>query len=34
MIALTLAGDRIGGVIRFLDNGILPRFGVPATLPG
>ena len=34
MIALTLAGDRIGGVIRFLDNALLPRFGVPAALPG
>jgi RNA polymerase sigma-70 factor (TIGR02960 family) len=33
MIALTLAGDRIRGVTRFLDNAILPRLGVPATLP-
>ena len=33
MIALTLAGDRICGVTRFLDNALLPRFGVPATLP-
>jgi RNA polymerase sigma-70 factor, ECF subfamily len=28
MIALTLAGDRIGGVTRFLDNALLPRFGL------
>jgi RNA polymerase sigma-70 factor (ECF subfamily) len=34
MIVLTLAGDRIGGVTRFLDNSLLPRFNVPATLPG
>jgi RNA polymerase sigma-70 factor (TIGR02960 family) len=34
MIALTLAGDRICGVTRFLDDALLPRFGVPATLPG
>jgi RNA polymerase sigma-70 factor (TIGR02960 family) len=33
MIALSVAGDRIGGVIRFLDNALLPRFGVPETLP-
>jgi RNA polymerase sigma-70 factor (ECF subfamily) len=34
MIVLTLAGTRIRGVARFLDNALLPRFGVPATLPG
>jgi RNA polymerase sigma-70 factor (TIGR02960 family) len=33
MIALTLAGDRICGVTRFLDNAVLPRFGVPSALP-
>jgi RNA polymerase sigma-70 factor (TIGR02960 family) len=32
MIMLTLAGARISGVTRFLDNGLLPRFGVPADL--
>jgi RNA polymerase sigma-70 factor (ECF subfamily) len=32
MIVLTLAGTRICGVTRFLDNSLLPRFGVPATL--
>ena len=33
MIVLTLAGARICGVTRFLDNDLLPRFGVPANLP-
>jgi RNA polymerase sigma-70 factor (ECF subfamily) len=33
MIVLGLAGSRIRGVTRFLDNGLLPRFGVPADLP-
>ncbi len=34
MIMLTLRGDRITGVTRFLDNSLLPRFGLPAALPG
>jgi RNA polymerase sigma-70 factor (TIGR02960 family) len=34
MIVPTLAGHRICGVTRFLDNTLLPRFGVPASLPG
>ena len=34
LIMLTLAGDRIAGVTRFLDNSLPPRFGLPATLPG
>lgn len=29
LIALTLAGDRIRAVTRFLDNDLLPRFGLP-----
>jgi RNA polymerase sigma-70 factor, ECF subfamily len=33
MFVLGLAGSRISGVTRFLDNGLLPRFGVPADLP-
>jgi len=33
MIVLSLAGTRISGVTRFLDNALLPRFGVPAALP-
>jgi RNA polymerase sigma-70 factor (ECF subfamily) len=34
LIMLTLAGTRFSGVTRFLDNELLPRFGVPANLPG
>ena len=34
LIMLSLAGDRIAGVTRFLDNSLPPRFGLPATLPG
>jgi RNA polymerase sigma-70 factor (ECF subfamily) len=31
MIVPTLAGNRICGVTRFLDNALLPRFGLPST---
>jgi RNA polymerase sigma-70 factor (TIGR02960 family) len=31
LIVLTLAGDRIAGVARFLDNGLQARFGLPET---
>jgi RNA polymerase sigma-70 factor (ECF subfamily) len=34
LIMLTLAGDRIAGVTRFLDNSLMARFGLPRTLPG
>lgn len=34
LMVLTLAGDRIAGVARFLDNSLLARFGLPETLPG
>ena len=34
MIVPTLAGNRICGVTRFLDNGLVSRFGLPASLPG
>lgn len=34
MIVPTLAGGRICGVARFLDNDLLARFGLPASLPG
>jgi RNA polymerase sigma-70 factor (TIGR02960 family) len=34
MIVPTLAGNRICGVTRFLDNDLLSRFGLPASLPG
>jgi RNA polymerase sigma-70 factor (TIGR02960 family) len=33
MIAPALAGDRIRGVTRFLDNGLLARFGLAASIP-
>ena len=32
LIVPTLAGTRISGVTRFLDNGLLSRFGLPASL--
>ena len=33
LLVLTLAGDRISALTRF-DNSVLPRFGLPRTLPG
>jgi RNA polymerase sigma-70 factor (ECF subfamily) len=33
LIVLTLAGDGICAVTRFMDNSVLPRFGMPRTLP-
>jgi RNA polymerase sigma-70 factor (TIGR02960 family) len=33
LIVLTLEGDRICAVTRFVDSGVLPRFGFPRTLP-
>jgi RNA polymerase sigma-70 factor (TIGR02960 family) len=33
LIMLTLAGTQFSGVTRFLDNGLLSRFGLPANLP-
>jgi RNA polymerase sigma-70 factor (ECF subfamily) len=32
LLVLTLAGDRIAAITRFLDNSVLPRFGLPRTL--
>jgi RNA polymerase sigma-70 factor (TIGR02960 family) len=32
MLVLTLEGDRISAITRFLDNSILPSFGLPRTL--
>jgi RNA polymerase sigma-70 factor (TIGR02960 family) len=32
LIVLTLEGDRISAVTRFVDNGVLPYFGLPRTL--
>ena len=33
LIVLTLSGDGISVVTRFMDNSVLPRFGLPRTLP-
>jgi RNA polymerase sigma-70 factor (TIGR02960 family) len=33
LIVLTLDGDRVSGITRFMDNSVLPRFGLPRTLP-
>jgi RNA polymerase sigma-70 factor (ECF subfamily) len=33
LLVLTLTGDRIGAITRF-DNGTLPPFGLPRSLPG
>lgn len=33
LIVITLAGDSICAVTRFMDNSVLPRFGLPRTLP-
>jgi RNA polymerase sigma-70 factor (ECF subfamily) len=33
LIVLTLEGDRVSGITRFMDNSVLPRFGLPRTLP-
>jgi hypothetical protein len=32
ILVLTLEGDRISAITRFLDNAVLPRFGLPRTL--
>jgi RNA polymerase sigma-70 factor, ECF subfamily len=32
LIVLTLAGDHVAAITRFLDNSILPKFGLPRTL--
>jgi hypothetical protein len=34
LIVLTLDGERISAVTRFLDSGVLDRFGLHQTLPG
>jgi hypothetical protein len=31
---LTLAGDRVSGITRFTDSGVLRLFGLPRTVPG
>ncbi|MGH3261669.1 MAG: sigma factor-like helix-turn-helix DNA-binding protein [Trebonia sp.] len=34
LIVLTLDGDRVSGITRFMDESILRLFGMPRTLPG
>jgi RNA polymerase sigma-70 factor, ECF subfamily len=34
LLVLTVDGDRIAAIDRFVDNSALPRFGLPRTLPG
>jgi RNA polymerase sigma-70 factor (ECF subfamily) len=34
VLVLTLQGDRISAITRFLDNSLLPHFGLPRTLRG
>jgi hypothetical protein len=34
LIVLTLDGDRVSGITRFMDESILRLFGLPRTLPG
>jgi RNA polymerase sigma-70 factor (ECF subfamily) len=33
LLVLTLAGERISTLTRFLDSGVLPHFGLPRSLP-
>jgi RNA polymerase sigma-70 factor (ECF subfamily) len=33
LLVLTLTGDRIAAITRFLDNSVLPQFGLPRILP-
>ena len=33
LLVLTLAGDQIAAITQFTDTSILPRFGLPRTLP-
>jgi hypothetical protein len=34
LVVLTISGDRIAAIDRFVDNSLMPRFGLPRTLPG
>jgi RNA polymerase sigma-70 factor (ECF subfamily) len=34
VLVLTLAGDRVAGMTRFVDSVVLPRFGLPRSLRG
>jgi RNA polymerase sigma-70 factor (ECF subfamily) len=33
LVVLTVDGDHIAAIDRFVDNSTLPRFGLPRTLP-
>jgi hypothetical protein len=33
LVVLTIAGDQIAAIDRFVDNSLMPRFGLPRTLP-
>jgi RNA polymerase sigma-70 factor (TIGR02960 family) len=33
LMVITLSGDRIAAITRFVDNSVLPRFGLPRVLP-
>jgi RNA polymerase sigma-70 factor, ECF subfamily len=33
LVVLTIVGDQIAAIDRFVDNGLMPRFGLPRTLP-
>jgi hypothetical protein len=33
LMVLAITGDQIAGIDRFVDNSLLPRFGLPRTLP-
>jgi hypothetical protein len=33
LVVLTIAGDQITAIDRFVDNSLMPRFGLPRTLP-
>ena len=34
IMVLTMEGDRISAITRFIDNALLQQFGLPRTLPG
>jgi hypothetical protein len=34
LLVLTLEGNQIATITRFLDNSVLPHFGLPRTLRG
>jgi hypothetical protein len=34
ILVLTMEGDLISAITRFIDGGLAPHFGLPRTLPG